>query len=164
MSKKKIITINIIILSVLFLAFFFSHINKNISDNKAAKEFVELTEIIKTIDTYGKDYSLSPYDKNIVRDYVKELMATEQYEKAYGVIRKYFDETPKENYWDDLDMWQERGFASLLTHRCLEASASGWHVFIRTETGEINNIVADGILQNALNDKECINQETFMEK
>jgi tetratricopeptide (TPR) repeat protein len=110
---------------------------------------------------YAKAYELSPKDRDIVDSYTGGLTVTEQYDKAYEVIRKYFDEMPKEDYWEDVDVWYDRAYASYKTHRCLEASASAWHVLMRTTEDDKMNKIAEGIMHNALNDKECIDQDTF---
>ncbi len=113
---------------------------------------------------YAKAYELSPNDRDIVDSYTGGLNITEQYDKAYEVIRKYFDETPKEDYWEDVDVWYARAFASYKTHRCLEASASAWHVLMRTTEDDKMNTISQGIMHNALNDTECIDQDTFMKE
>ena len=119
-----------------------------------SQHFPEATE------AYAKAYSISPKDRDTVDNYSGGLIATEQSEKAYQVIRKYFDETPKDDYWEDADMWYDRALASLGVHRCMEASTSAWHLLMRT-TDEKQKAVGEGVMHNALNDKECIDQGTF---
>lgn len=112
---------------------------------------------------YSKAYELSPEDRDIVHDYAGGLIATSEWDQAYKVITKYFKDTPKEDYWDDADIWYDRAFASYGVHRCMEASTSAWHLLMRT-TDEKQKLVGEGIMHNALNDKECIDQDTFQKE
>ncbi len=45
----------------------------------------------------------------------------------------------------------------------MEASTSAWHLLMRT-TNEKEKKVGEGIMHNALNDKECIDQDTFVKE
>lgn len=150
MNKKKI-TVIIFLTVIILVVFLYSY------EKKQGVTYQKYPGA-----TNSNAYSISPLNRDAVHDYVRELIITEQYEKAYGIIKKYFDETPKENYWEDVDIWQERGLASLKTHRCTEAGVSGWHVINRTKEGEKDNEIAGEIMHYALNDKECIDQETFI--
>ncbi len=112
---------------------------------------------------YAKAYALDANDKDIVNGYVGGLVVLDQNDKAYEVIRKYFDTTPKDEYWDDTEAWYNLAFASYKTHRCMEASTSAWHLLMRT-TNDKEKKVGEGIMHNALNDKECIDQDTFVKE
>lgn len=109
---------------------------------------------------YGKAYDLSSGDRDTVHNYAGGLLATKQWDRAYEVISKYFKDTPKEDYWEDTDVWYDRAFAALEVHRCMEASTSAWHLLMRT-TDEGQKTVGEGVMHNALNDKECIDKDTF---
>lgn len=110
---------------------------------------------------YSKAYELSPEDRDVVHDYAGGLIATSEWDQAYKVITKYFKDTPKEDYWDDADMWYDRAFAAYGVHRCMEASVSAWHLLMRS-TDDKQKTVGEGIMHNALNDKECIDQDIFV--
>lgn len=124
--------------------------------------FEEEEKIDLAIDAYHKAYLISPSDIDIVHDYVSSLIIKDQYEEAYQIIGKYFDETDKDAYWDNVDVWLDIALASLKTHRCMEAGTSAWHVLMRTKEGEDANKIAQGVISNAFDDKNCIDNDTFI--
>lgn len=124
--------------------------------------FKEEEKIDLAIDEYDKAYLILPSDRDIVHNYTGGLIAQEQYERAYQIIRKYFDETDKDTYWDDVDVWLYIAITSLETHRCMEAGTSAWHVLMRTKEGEGGNKIATGIMSESFKDKNCIDNDTFI--
>ncbi|MEI6533195.1 MAG: hypothetical protein WCO06_05145 [Candidatus Roizmanbacteria bacterium] len=127
--------------------------------------FRERRDFKNTLESYAKAYSLSSSTElSIVHKYAGALIIEKEYEKAYTVVRKYFDVANKDDYWEDVDIWLDRAMVSLQTHRCLESAAGAWHVLMRTTEGDGDNKMAEGIMSAALNDKECIDKDTFIKK
>jgi tetratricopeptide (TPR) repeat protein len=118
--------------------------------------FKEEDRLEPAVEAYAMAYSLSPSDRDSVHDYVSSLVALEQSDKAYPIIKKYFDETPKDIYWEDADMWLDMGITSLQTHRCLGAATGAWHALMRTKEGEDAHKLSEAIMSGALNAKDCI--------
>lgn len=112
----------------------------------------------EAVKEYEKAYLLDEKNSEVVNGYVGGLVVLDQNEKAYEIIKKYFEITPKEEYWDDVDAWYNRAFASYKTHRCIEAGTSAWHFLMRARS-EKEKQVGEGIMHNALNDEYCIDKE-----
>ncbi len=113
-------------------------------------------DIKSAVEAYGLAYTASSSDRDYVHRYVVSLITDEQNDKAYNVIKKYFIDTDKNVYWEDIDIWMDMGISSIATHRCLEAGANAWHLLNRTEDGDERKDMAEAILSTALNSKDCI--------
>lgn len=110
------------------------------------------------LEAYSNAYSESTTDEDVVSGYAFALNLNGEYEKAYTVIVKYFDELDGGVLLEDvgIDIWLARGMSAVMIRRCLDASTSALHVLDLTEEGDINNNIAQKILYNAGNDEKCI--------
>lgn len=108
------------------------------------------------LNIYAKKYEASPTDRDTVHEYVYQLVVLGKNEKAYAVIDRYFKETPKDIYWNDIDLWIDHLVISMNTKRCSKAIADGWHVIMRTEENSDEHNLAGAVVHYALNEEGCI--------
>ncbi len=125
--------------------------------------FKAQSNVTDAIKAYSIAYALDPSGRDIIYNYTAGLIYTEESQKAYDIIKKYIKETPKEKYREDVGIWQNRAMSSLLTNRCSEAGASASRVLVMTKEEEKDYGIVQGIISNAINDKECIDRKTFIE-
>lgn len=118
--------------------------------------YKEQNQLEPALEAYAIAYSLLPSDRDYVHDYVSVLVANNQSDKAYPIIKKYFDETPKDDYWNDVDVWVDMSITSYQTQRCLEAGATAWHIMMRSKDGDDTYKIGEAIMSGALNAKDCI--------
>jgi Tfp pilus assembly protein PilF len=117
--------------------------------------FKSLSQADQALEAYRMAYSINPNKEN-VHNYVGTLIYVEEYEKGYEVIKKYFMEGPKDDFWYDPEIWLDMSIVALKTNRCLDAATSAYHSVMQSSEGEFNNDLATAVLSNALNKKGCI--------
>ncbi len=113
-------------------------------------------ELSPALESYGMAYSFNPTIRGIVSGYSLTLIADEQYEKAYSILVKYFDQVSEDVYVDDTEIWLARGVSAVATDRCSDAIASAMHVLKITKYGDEENKIAQRMLDTARDGKECI--------
>lgn len=121
--------------------------------------FMTRSQTDLALEAYSKAYTESTTDGDIVSGYVIALNVNREYEKAYNIIVKYFDELGDSVLWEDvgIDIWLARGMSAAMTHRCYDASTSAMRVINMTKEGDTDNNIAKGIFYNVMDDKKCIN-------
>lgn len=163
----------VIILLVVAIPFFSSYHSKKIVEGALQKQKekelemkAELEAFLSKYDQqkedetqlniYTKKYEASPTDRDAVHEYVYQLVNFGKNEQAYSVISQYFNETPRDVYWNDIDLWIDHLVISMNTKRCSKAIADGWHVIMRTEENSDEHKLAGAVVHYALNEEECI--------
>jgi len=121
--------------------------------------FREASKVDLALEAYRKAYTLgSTIDEDIVGGYAGALNVKGEYEQAFSIIAKYFDEVDKNTYKDNIIILLAGGRSSVMTHRCLNAINSAKRVLTITKTGDGNNKIAQEIIYQAMNDKECVDK------
>lgn len=177
MPKKKLkineTALSVIVLLVVAVPSFSVYNNKKITEEtlqkQQADELIRKTEndafIAKydqqkeeenILNTYAQEYELFPYKRDTVHRYVRQLLVLGKNEQAYNVINKYFRETPKDSYWDDIDLWIESAVAAIKTKRCLESITEAWHITNISLTDSMEREFAEAVVYQALNETKCI--------
>lgn len=95
-------------------------------------------------------YEESPLDRDAVHEYVHYLISMGGSGTAIAVIDRYFKEVPREEYWEDTELWIDRAVAALKTNRCMEAMVNAWHISQHTANEEARDF-AGMIVGAALN-------------
>lgn len=140
-------------------------LNENVAIESTADLFLLRGDIFMTKsqtdlaqEAYSKAYSESTTDEDVVSSYAIALNVNGEYEKAYNIIVKYFDELGSSVLWEDIgtDIWLARGMSAAMTHRCYDASTSAMRVINMTKEGDTDNNIATGIFYNVMDDKKCI--------
>lgn len=163
----------VVILLIVAIPLFTSYQNKKIAEEVLQKKQTEeLTEKIAVADFLAKleeqegiqdrlsviaqRSKVTPLDRDTTHEYVYLLISSRKTEQAYTVMNFYFKETPKEEYWDDVDLWIDYTLASMLTKRCKEAAVGAWHITTKSTGGSEQYNFAESIMHQALNEEDCI--------
>lgn len=133
---------------------------KELADRAVAQDFLakfeQQEDIQKRLGIVAEMHKASSLDRDIVDEYVYLLVTSGKNEQAYTIISKYFKETPKDAYWDDVELWIDYALASMNTKRCLEAIVGAWHITTKTSGESEQYKFAEAIMGSSLNKKDCI--------
>lgn len=156
-NKLKInetVLVVIILLIIAAAILFVSQRNKGTGSEIFAEDNQQNSQV--ELSTYAQAYEASPLDRDTVYEYTRTLILLGRNEEAYIAIDKYFKETPKEKYSQDIEMWMNHALASLSTKRCLVATADGWHIQQNSAVESREYIFGGSVAHQALNEKGCI--------
>ncbi|MEI6810487.1 MAG: hypothetical protein WCK60_00365 [Candidatus Nomurabacteria bacterium] len=109
----------------------------------------------ESLDSYSKAYELEPLNRDIVHSYLGGLIYFDKDKDAYPVIMNYINNTNKDDYWNDVDIWVDKATIELAIKKCSDAGASAWHVLMRSEEGSDTNKVAGAIMKLSLEKSNC---------
>lgn len=118
-----------------------------------AEKSREEGKLDEALSYYKKGYRLAPRNRDIVHGYVGGLIYFDKNAEAYSVISKYVKDTPKDSYWEDMDIWVDKSITELATKRCLDAGVSANHILSRTLEADENNKIAGAVMVKA---RECV--------